>query len=269
MPFIRTACSIPLLIVALFISTATLAQSNVDETDNAKDSPKVVMRTTMGDIVIQLDADRAPNTVENFLAYVDDGFYTDTVFHRVIDGFMIQGGGFTTNFQRKTTRPPVSNEAYNGLRNRRYSIAMARTTAPHSATSQFFINSEDNSNLDHTGTTQRGWGYTVFGRVVQGKDVVDSISSVRTGPGGPFSRDVPKEEVVILGVDRWSAVAGDGTTPASATDLPDEPAKGAAEAADPSDGVIKRSNASDEQGNKRVNTIEQPESVSSDIIKQN
>lgn len=163
---------------------------------------RVLMSTTAGDIVIQLDDERAPQSVENFLQYVDDGFYADTLFHRVIEGFMIQGGGFTTDYQKKSVRNPVSNEAYNGLRNDPYTIAMARTTAPHSATSQFFINSENNRNLNHTDTTQRGWGYTVFGKVVEGTDIVDDISRVRTGAGGPFSRDAPVNQVVILSVSR-------------------------------------------------------------------
>jgi len=159
---------LPLTVALLFTSVA-IAQTTGEDVDTY---PKVMIRTTLGDMVVELDRERAPRTVENFLAYADDNFYADTVFHRVIEGFMIQGGGFNRNFQRKTTRQPVSNEAYNGLRNERYTIAMARTTAPHSATSQFFINSENNHNLDHTGTTQRGWGYTVFGRVVEGRDIV-------------------------------------------------------------------------------------------------
>jgi len=174
------------------------------------DDPKVVMSTTMGDITIQLDERRAPQSVQNFLAYVDDGFYTNTLFHRVIEGFMIQGGGFTTDYQRKRTRAPVSNEAYNGLRNDRYTISMARTTNPHSATSQFFINSENNRNLNHSGTTQRGWGYAVFGKVVSGREVVDEISTVSTGRGGPFSRDAPIKQVVILSVVREAAVSAQG-----------------------------------------------------------
>lgn len=172
------------------------------------DSPRVVISTTMGDITLELDDQRAPQTVRNFLQYVDDGFYTDTLFHRVIEGFMIQGGGFDKRYNRKKTRPPVSNEAYNGLQNKRYSIAMARTTAPHSATSQFFINSADNRNLDHTNTSQRGWGYAVFGQVVDGAKVVDAISRVNTGAGGPFSRDVPQEPVVILSIQRDDRLRG-------------------------------------------------------------
>lgn len=166
---------------------------------------RVGLSTSKGDIVLELDPDRAPQTVRNFLQYVDDGFYNDTLFHRVIEGFMVQGGGFGTDYQRKTTRPPISNEAYNGLRNSKYTIAMARTNAPHSATAQFFINSEDNRNLDHTDTSQRGWGYTVFGKVVEGESVVDTISRTRTGSGGPFSRDVPVEPIVILSVFRVGA----------------------------------------------------------------
>ncbi|MGQ7846266.1 peptidylprolyl isomerase [Granulosicoccus sp. 3-233] len=179
-----------LLLAALLLPTAHAAD------------PRVQLSTSLGDIVLELDEKRAPQTVRNFLDYVDSGFYDQTLFHRVIEGFMIQGGGFNQNYQKKATRAPISNEAYNGLRNDRYTIAMARTTAPHSATSQFFINSEDNRNLDHTDTTQRGWGYTVFGRVIEGKSVVDAISRSRTGPGGPFSRDVPVEPVVILSATR-------------------------------------------------------------------
>lgn len=167
------------------------------------DDPRVQLSTSLGDIVLELDEKRAPQSVRNFLEYVDSGFYDETIFHRVIEGFMIQGGGFNQKYQKKSTRAPISNEAYNGLRNNRYTIAMARTTAPHSATSQFFINSEDNRNLDHTNTSQRGWGYAVFGRVVEGKNVVDAISQVRTGPGGPFSRDVPAEPVIILSATRY------------------------------------------------------------------
>lgn len=183
------------LIVALlagsFLSTLAMAENT-----------RVTMSTTQGNIIIELDSERAPQTVRNFLQYVDDGFYSNTLFHRVIEGFMVQGGGFTTDYQRKPTRQPVSNEAYNGLQNTRYTIAMARTNAPHSATSQFFINTENNRNLNHTNTSQRGWGYAVFGRVVDGKDVVDAISRVRTSSGGPFSRDAPVEPVLILSVER-------------------------------------------------------------------
>ncbi|MFT5045886.1 MAG: peptidyl-prolyl cis-trans isomerase B (cyclophilin B) [Porticoccaceae bacterium] len=184
------------LVAGLLTSAMTLASET-----------RVIMSTSMGDIVIQLDGDRAPQSAHNFLQYVDGGFYDNTLFHRVIEGFMIQGGGFTTSYQKKPVRKPVSNEAYNGLRNDRYTIAMARTTAPHSATSQFFINSENNRNLNHTNTTQRGWGYTVFGKVVEGTDIVDNISRVRTGAGGPFSRDAPATQVVILSISRLAQVS--------------------------------------------------------------
>lgn len=180
------------------------------------EGPKVNLETSLGEIVLELDEERAPQTVRNFLEYVDSGFYDETLFHRVIEGFMIQGGGFDRQYQRKSTRAPISNEAWNGLRNRQYTVAMARTTAPHSATSQFFINSVDNRNLDHTDTSQRGWGYAVFGRVVQGQEIVDAISRVRTGPGGPFSRDVPTEQVVILKAHRSSDIETAGSRNSSA-----------------------------------------------------
>ncbi len=175
-----------LAIAALFHSSLLLA-----------DPPVVELNTSEGLLVLELEPELAPTTVANFLDYVEDGFYNGTIFHRVIDGFMIQGGGFTADYQRKQTRKPIVNEANNGLRNQRYTIAMARTNAPHSATAQFFINSEDNNNLDHTGTTARGWGYTVFGRVIDGHDVVDQIGQSPTGPGGPFSRDAPRSKIVI------------------------------------------------------------------------
>ncbi|MFK7854991.1 MAG: peptidylprolyl isomerase [Granulosicoccus sp.] len=195
----------------------------------------VLMSTNKGDMVIELDQDRAPQSVRNFLQYADDGFYNDTIFHRVIEGFMIQGGGFTQDYKRKNTRAPVSNEAYNGLKNRQYSIAMARTTAPHSATSQFFINSVANRNLDHTNTTQRGWGYTVFGQVVKGEEIVEAISQVRTGPGGPFGRDVPAEAVVILKVERINTMQ-DATDAGNA-------AQPSAKMADPKDTTIQSESA--------------------------
>jgi len=163
----------------------------------AADHPRVKVDTNLGSFVIELYPEKAPKTVENFLQYVRDGFYDGTLFHRVIDGFMIQGGGFTPDFERKQTRAPIVNEADNGLKNTRGTIAMARTMDPHSATAQFFINVKDNPFLDHTGKTPRGWGYAVFGKVVEGMDVVDKIRKVRTGPGGLFPKDVPQEPVVI------------------------------------------------------------------------
>lgn len=202
------------LIAAFALALTTLISSSWARAEG----PLVVISTNKGDMIIELDDKRAPQSVSNFLAYVDDGFYDDTVFHRVIEGFMIQGGGFTKDYDRKKTRNPISNEAYNGLRNQKYTIAMARTTAPHSATSQFFINSEANRNLDHTGTTQRGWGYTVFGKVVKGNEVVDAISQVRTGAGGPFGRDVPAEQVVITSAKRIADMQSGATTAAAGAD---------------------------------------------------
>lgn len=157
---------------------------------------QVKLATNRGDIVLELDPVKAPNTVENFLAYVESGHYDGTIFHRVIDGFMIQGGGLTADMKQKPTRAPIPNEADNGLKNRRGTVAMARTQDPHSATAQFFINVADNDFLDYRAPTTQGWGYCVFGKVVQGMDVVDAIKSVKTGTVGPW-RDVPLEPVVI------------------------------------------------------------------------
>jgi cyclophilin family peptidyl-prolyl cis-trans isomerase len=164
-------------------------------------APSVEIQTSQGTIVIELDAKSAPKTVENFLQYARDGFYKDTIFHRVIPNFMIQGGGFTANMQQKPTRPPIQNEAEqgfkNGLKNLRGTIAMARTGHPHSATAQFFINHRNNSSLDYPG--QDGWGYTVFGRVTQGMDVVDKIAAIPTGVAAGMP-DVPRQPVVIQSV---------------------------------------------------------------------
>ena len=157
---------------------------------------KVKLETTHGDIVIELNADKAPNTVANFLSYVEDGFYNGTIFHRVIENFMIQGGGFTENFVQKTPKEPIKNEANNGLSNVKGSVAMARTGDPHSATAQFFINTVDNDFLDFRGENGPAWGYAVFGQVVEGMDVVDAIRAVSTGNKGPH-QDVPTENVVI------------------------------------------------------------------------
>lgn len=158
---------------------------------------KVKLTTNYGDIVIELDDEKAPASVANFLQYVREGFYKGTIFHRVIDGFMIQGGGFTENYQRKETREPIKNEADNGLKNDLGTIAMARTGEPHSATAQFFINVVNNDFLNHTAPNGRGWGYAVFGKVTAGMDVVDKIRQVSTGPGGPFQKDVPRSPVII------------------------------------------------------------------------
>ncbi len=162
----------------------------------AGEHPRVALRTSKGTIVLELYPDKAPRTVENFLRYVKEGFYAGTVFHRVIPGFVIQGGGLTADLQPKPTHPPIPNEATNGLSNRRGTVAMARTMVVDSATSQFFVNLKDNLFLDHRDETPRGYGYAVFGRVVEGMDVVDAIASVPTGIVRGF-RDVPKEPVVI------------------------------------------------------------------------
>jgi len=174
----------------------TDAQSG--DVERALPDPLLVMlATSKGEIVLELDPKSAPFSVDNFLEYVKSDYYSGTIFHRVIEGFMIQGGGFTTAYDRKQTNPPVQNEANNGVKNTKYTIAMARTSSPHSATAQFFINAADNDYLDYRESTTRGWGHTVFGRVVDGHDVVDTISQVETGAGGPFSRDAPREQVTI------------------------------------------------------------------------
>ncbi|MGC8915506.1 MAG: peptidylprolyl isomerase [Thermoanaerobaculum sp.] len=161
-------------------------------------APRVRLETNMGVIVIELYPDKAPKTVANFLEYVRSGFYNGTIFHRVVPSFVVQGGGFDTNFRQKPTRGPVENEAGNGLSNLRGTVAMARTAEVHSATSQFFINLKDNTFLDHRDTTPRGYGYCVFGKVVEGMDVVDAIAAIPTGPGGPFPGEVPQKPAVIL-----------------------------------------------------------------------
>jgi peptidyl-prolyl cis-trans isomerase B (cyclophilin B) len=154
----------------------------------------VLLTTNHGNIKIELDAEKAPKTVANFLAYVNDGFYSNTIFHRVIDGFMIQGGGFEPGMKQKEANNKVENEAKNGLKNAKYSVAMARTSDPHSASAQFFINITTNSFLDYPG--QDGWGYCVFGNVVEGMDVVDKIKAVKTSRSG-MHQDVPAEDVII------------------------------------------------------------------------
>jgi len=156
----------------------------------------VRLHTNHGVIAIELDAERAPETARNFLEYVEAGHYSNTVFHRVIDGFMIQGGGFEPGMRQKPTRDPIKNEADNGLKNDRYTIAMARTSDPHSASSQFFINVSDNGFLNHTAPSADGWGYCVFGKVVEGQDIVDKIKDVKTGKRGGHA-DVPVEDVLI------------------------------------------------------------------------
>jgi len=156
----------------------------------------ITLHTSLGDITIELDHDKAPKTCANFMQYVEDGFYDGTIFHRVIDGFMIQGGGFDASMQQKATRAPIENEADNGLVNNFGTLAMARTNDPHSATAQFFINVSDNDFLNHRGKSPQGWGYAVFGRVTAGEDVLNEMRKVRTGSKGGH-QDVPVEPVTI------------------------------------------------------------------------
>ena len=156
----------------------------------------VIFKTNFGDIKIELDFDKAPKTAENFKQYVEEGFYDGTIFHRVIDGFMIQGGGFEPGMKQKATREPIENEADNGLKNDLGTLAMARTMDPHSASAQFFINVKDNDFLNHSGKTMQGWGYAVFGKVTDGMDVINQIKGVRTTSAAGH-QDVPAEDVII------------------------------------------------------------------------
>jgi peptidyl-prolyl cis-trans isomerase B (cyclophilin B) len=158
---------------------------------------RVSLQTNLGMVVLELARDKAPVSVDNFVQYVKDGHYDGTVFHRVIDGFMVQGGGFDANMRQKPTRAAITNEANNGLKNTRYTVAMARTSDPHSATAQFFINVADNTFLNHTAPSPQGWGYAVFGKVVAGTDVVDKMRAVRTGNRGMF-QDVPTDPITII-----------------------------------------------------------------------
>jgi peptidyl-prolyl cis-trans isomerase A (cyclophilin A) len=183
------------LLFSLFFSTFLVATAIAEPV-------KVLMETSKGNIELTLDQDKAPISVANFLSYVDEGFYNDTIFHRVISNFMIQGGGMAEDMKKKTTHDPVQNEAKNGLKNLRGTIAMARTGAPHSATSQFFINHKDNNNLDYPSFD--GWGYAVFGRVTKGMDVVDAIAASETAIKNG-RRDVPKEPVLIKSIKRVEA----------------------------------------------------------------
>jgi len=170
--------------------------------DETTSNPQVLLETTMGNITIELDAQNAPVTSANFLAYVDDGYFVNTTFHRVIPNFMIQGGGITADMQDKPSKhKPIQNEANNGLKNDRGTLAMARTGDPHSATSQFFINHNDNAFLNFSSETPQGWGYAVFGKVVDGMDVVDGIAKVETGNSGGH-QDVPVNTITITGASR-------------------------------------------------------------------
>ncbi len=194
--------------LALLLTAALLGPSLAAAAD---DHPRVRMQTSMGAFVLELDAEKAPRTVDNFLRYVREDFYDNTIFHRVIDGFVVQGGGFTPDYARKATHAPILNEADNGLLNRRGTIAMARTFEPHSATSQFFINLKKNAFLDHKNDTPRGFGYAVFGHVVEGMDVVDKIARVKTGAAGPFPQDAPAQPVIIKDVEILDAKASNET----------------------------------------------------------
>ncbi len=177
---------------ALVGSLAAICAGAQDTTN-----PQVVLETSKGTIVIELDPVKAPGTVTNFLAYVEAGFYDGTIFHRVMPNFMVQGGGFDASMAKKPTNAAIQNEADNGLKNAKYTVAMARTGDPHSATAQFFINHVDNDFLNHTGKNPRGWGYTVFGHVIEGSENVDSIAAVKTGVKNG-KRDVPIETVTIV-----------------------------------------------------------------------
>ncbi len=179
------------LLLALALAVPAAAQ------EEASTNPRVTLETSKGTIVLELFPNEAPETVKNFLSYVDSGFYEGTIFHRVIAGFMIQGGGFGADLKKKATQPPVKNEADSGLGNDRGTIAMARTGDPHSATAQFFINVVDNAPLNHTEKSARGWGYTVFGKVVEGMDVADAIAAVKTARQG-VQANLPVETVTII-----------------------------------------------------------------------
>nr|WP_119632651.1 peptidylprolyl isomerase [Methylocaldum marinum] len=160
-------------------------------------APQVRLETNLGDVVLKLDSAKAPTTVENFLTYVKEGHYDGTIFHRVIPNFMAQGGGYSEDFKQKPTHPPIKNEADNGLKNSRGTIAMARTPDPNSATAQFFINFVDNAFLDYKSPTPQGWGYAVFGEVSEGMEVVDKMAKIPTGSGGPMASDVPQTPIII------------------------------------------------------------------------
>lgn len=199
--FLRLMRNLILASIIPMISTSALAAPPTNSTTqqgvkSMSTNPRVKMTTNMGDIVISLDAAKAPKTVANFLAYVKDGFYDGTIFHRVIDGFMVQGGGFEPGLKQKSTKAPIENEANNGLKNNKYTLAMARTNDPHSATAQFFINVANNDFLNHSAPTSNGWGYAVFGEVVEGQDVIDKMKAVKTGNSG-FHQNVPVQDVVI------------------------------------------------------------------------
>jgi len=191
-----------LLLLASMVIAADTQKTATPKLEN----PKIKIQTNHGDIYLELFIAKAPNTVANFVQYVDEKFYTNTIFHRVMSNFMIQGGGFTPTFERKKTRSPIKNEASNGLSNQRGTVAMARTSDPHSATAQFFINVVDNPFLDYKNDTPAGAGYAVFGKVTKGMKVVDTIRNLSTGPGGPFPQNVPKSSAIILGITHLNKI---------------------------------------------------------------
>ncbi len=189
--------ALPLSATILSFALAACGHPETSTRQDKGTSTMVKLHTNKGDIVLELNAEKAPETVKNFLEYVNSGFYDGTIFHRVINNFMIQGGGFEPGMKQKPTRPAIKNEAANGLSNDNYTIAMARTGDPQSATAQFFINVKNNDFLNYTAPTSQGYGYCVFGKVVEGQDVVDAIKKVKTGSSG-FFQDVPVEDVVII-----------------------------------------------------------------------
>lgn len=192
-----------LTITFTFFSSMTVYANN----------PEIKIITNLGVVTLELYPEKAPKTVENFVQYATDGFYKNTIFHRVIPNFMIQGGGFDPTYTQKPTRQPIKNEAANNLKNKTGTIAMARTSDPHSATAQFFINVADNDFLDYTAPTQRGFGYTVFGKVIDGMDIVNQIASTPTGPGGAFRSDVPQKMILIENIEVVSTAAADSNSP--------------------------------------------------------
>ncbi len=196
---------LPGIAVALALTLSACTGSTTENTEPAPveaGPPVVILKTSAGVIELELFEDKAPESVKNFLQYVDDGFYDGTMFHRVIPDFMVQGGGYTSDRTRKETRPPIKNEADNGLKNENGTIAMARTSAPDSATAQFFINVKNNTFLDHTAPTREGYGYAVFGKVIAGMDVVESIENTPTKNGGGAFANLPESEVLIESAKR-------------------------------------------------------------------